>query len=538
MSPRKRKNPNIFVIDGPSPPQKRNVRRSGQRPDVPIGTFLDLELERPAPPLIDAKTQKEPVKAGETEAYSDFISKFEVKRSIIIEEVVRDCFQALPLCGTCQVTAHVHNPFHWTEVWERKFYRRKSLRDLGLVICLGHNGAACPASTPPALTPFVVIYANGIHNVLMSFCQCYGCPNRYVQLLRAKLFPATFDNPKTAFSFAVMKDFHMHTLCSKKSAYDYYAKLVRQTSDIVPASTNDRYRELLRASRIWMDLEASRRCGEAHGITNNLPPFAATRVRSPLCPACPQLGINITEEELAKADPAKPHLVALYLGGDGNFTLSAKKKNVDANDVGLLRGRGFFPDQTHFTNYIRTHEDMKLCHHRFSLSFKLGAAGVDGEGVERTWAEHNQLGGSTKEMNPGHRLDCLEAHFTDWNWKKQRDMIPFLCRRMISARKHLQHCQEYFDNLSVAFGPRVDRWKVQPEYLERTDGSFCSVYRFPDEAVPSQRHAADRLRDEEETALESIAAAIGRAERGDSVSFIQLGIALEECLQFNRHWMN
>ncbi|EJT99553.1 hypothetical protein DACRYDRAFT_55674, partial [Dacryopinax primogenitus] len=218
----------------------------------------------------------------------------------------RDCFQVLPLCSTCQVTAHVHNPFHWTEVWEGKFSRHKSLHNLGLIICLGHNGAACPASTPPALTPFVVLHANGIHNVLWAFCQCYRCPNHYVQLLCTKLFPALFDNPKMAFSFAVMKDFHMHMLCSKKSAYDYYAKLIRQTSDIILASTNDCYQELLHASQISMDLEVSQCCGEAHGITNNLPPFAATQVHSPLCPACPQLSINITKEELAKADPAKP----------------------------------------------------------------------------------------------------------------------------------------------------------------------------------------------------------------------------------------
>ncbi|EJT99552.1 hypothetical protein DACRYDRAFT_41255, partial [Dacryopinax primogenitus] len=60
----------------------------------------------------------------------------------------------------------------------------------------------------------------------------------------------------------------------------------------------------------------------------------------------------------------------------------------------------------------------KQCHYCFSLLLKLGAAGVDGEGVERSWVEHNQLGGSTKEMNLGHCLDCLEAHFTNWNWKK------------------------------------------------------------------------------------------------------------------------
>ncbi|EJU00647.1 hypothetical protein DACRYDRAFT_53864, partial [Dacryopinax primogenitus] len=162
----------------------------------------------------------------------------------------RDCFQAPPLWGSCQVTSHVHNPFHWTEVWQGKFYAHQSLHDLGLLICLRHNSTACPASLRPPSTPFVVIHANGIHNILPGFCQCPRGPNHHIQLLCANLFPATFDNPKTAFSFTIMKDFHLHRLCLKKSTYDYYAKLVRQTSNIILASTNDHYGELLRASQI------------------------------------------------------------------------------------------------------------------------------------------------------------------------------------------------------------------------------------------------------------------------------------------------
>ncbi|KZT56832.1 hypothetical protein CALCODRAFT_435178, partial [Calocera cornea HHB12733] len=267
----------------------------------------------------------------------------------------RECFQPPELCRSCQIEAHVHQPFHWVDVWSGDYFARDSLQNLGLILNIGHCGAACPAAVPYPTIPLVVVHINGVHKMSISFCRCDDGAKRYVQLLRERLFPASYEHPQTAFTFAVLADFHLHTLCSKKSAYDYYAKIVRQTSDVVPSSTSDRYREFLRACRIWMDLEATRRSGQAHGLQRLLPAFAAARIRSPLCPACPQLGINVTVNE---------HLVTLYLGGDGNFSLSSKKKAVDGNDTPLNNGAGFFPEQEHFQNYITTHEDFKLVDYR------------------------------------------------------------------------------------------------------------------------------------------------------------------------------
>ncbi|KZO96486.1 hypothetical protein CALVIDRAFT_481338, partial [Calocera viscosa TUFC12733] len=275
----------------------------------------------------------------------------------------RDCFQPAELCSTCQIDAHASNPFHWIDTWTGAFFGHDSLSKLGLIINLGHDGAVCSASAHLLPVSFVVAHLNGLHTVSICFCTCSDGPARYIQLLRAQLFPVTFDSPKTAFTFAILKDFHLHTLCSKKSAYNYFAKLVRQTSDVMPSSTSDRYRELLRTSRIWMDLEASRRSGQAHGMQQQLPSFAATGIRSPLCPACPQLGINLTSEDLEEADPEKPHLLALYLGGDGNFSLSSKKKPINAKDMPLNNGNGFFPEQKQFEEYILAHEDLPLVSH-------------------------------------------------------------------------------------------------------------------------------------------------------------------------------
>ncbi|KZT50017.1 hypothetical protein CALCODRAFT_420375, partial [Calocera cornea HHB12733] len=272
----------------------------------------------------------------------------------------RDCFRICELCLSCQVDVHIRNPLHWVEIWRGEFFARTSLQQLGLIIYLGHNGNPCPSAPTDDNIAFTVLHSNGVHEVTLSFCRCASARERYLQLIDAKLFPATFENPKTAITFTMLEEYSLDTRCSKKSAFDRAAMAIRQTNEVVPAAASDRYRELLRISRIWMDLTAARRSGEAHELQSHLPKFAADRIRSPLCPACPQLGINLSAEELLNVDSEKLHLYALYVGGDGNFSLSAKKKTVDVNDVALNNGKGFFPVQKHFEQYIQTHEDLQL----------------------------------------------------------------------------------------------------------------------------------------------------------------------------------
>lgn len=58
------------------------------------------------------------------------------------------------------------------------------------------------------------------------------------------------------------------------------------------------------------------------------------------------------------------------------------------------------------------------CQYLFSLYFAIGVGRLDGEEAERFWAEVNQLAGSTKQMNPGHRMDTLDDSINDWNITK------------------------------------------------------------------------------------------------------------------------
>lgn len=58
------------------------------------------------------------------------------------------------------------------------------------------------------------------------------------------------------------------------------------------------------------------------------------------------------------------------------------------------------------------------CRSKFSFNYTRGVGRTDGEGVERRWADSNELAPSTREMGPGSRLDTLDAHFGDSNWRK------------------------------------------------------------------------------------------------------------------------
>lgn len=66
--------------------------------------------------------------------------------------------------------------------------------------------------------------------------------------------------------------------------------------------------------------------------------------------------------------------------------------------------------------HILGHKDD--CQYRFALQYTRGVGLAHGETVEHPWAEGNQTGGSTKEMNAGHRHDSLDAFHNFWNWSK------------------------------------------------------------------------------------------------------------------------
>lgn len=53
------------------------------------------------------------------------------------------------------------------------------------------------------------------------------------------------------------------------------------------------------------------------------------------------------------------HVVQLFLALDGNFKLKKKKKNDDPDDVALMDGLAYFPNEMLFQEYIAKAGDSK-----------------------------------------------------------------------------------------------------------------------------------------------------------------------------------
>jgi hypothetical protein len=64
-----------------------------------------------------------------------------------------------------------------------------------------------------------IIDRSGVHEIGVRWC-CPNAPESDMQLMAAGLFPATFQNPKTAFTFQVLEEFHLDNLeCNNETRY-------------------------------------------------------------------------------------------------------------------------------------------------------------------------------------------------------------------------------------------------------------------------------------------------------------------------------
>jgi hypothetical protein len=82
--------------------------------------------------------------------------------------------------------------------------------------------------------------------------------------------------------------------------------------------------------------------------------------------------------------------------------------------VGLVdKMRGAVP-KMHVKNHIES------CQQQYAFNYLPHSGETYGEIIETAWAENNQVAGSTKEQNDGHRHDTLDDFFNHWNWTKQQ----------------------------------------------------------------------------------------------------------------------
>ncbi|KAF7288964.1 hypothetical protein MIND_01413000 [Mycena indigotica] len=558
-----------------------------------------------------------------------------------------DCFNSPLWCQSCVWKAHQLNPFHHIEMWDgQRFVPR--LYDQPIPIHPGCGGQSCPhtsqASSPPR-TPLTICHESGLQEATIQWCQCpERAAERWEQLLAVRLFPATFKEPRTAFTFGVLKQFQVHALASKKSAYDYIKALCQLTDNEAPDTVEKRYREFLFACRLWRYLALERRTGQAHNFDVHVP-HRRLQSLALRCPACPEVGFNIDAEMIDSAPENEKHKYTLFVSADGNFKLQRKNKRDDLNDIALNGGKAFFGPKAETTAYVKRvpkSEDPRTCSHLkaskmqntakfkncvisgvvaiqcarhgfylpqamidllkgegfaftdFALSYGLGkeaqslhwitltydiwcqyrikllerirtnfpdmlpifekvdgAIGklhilghekkcifefnlnllyfvglLTGELIETGWAEHNLTGGSTREMNDGHRHDVIDGTSDHWNWDKLVRLATSLRNAMRDAKSLERTRRENFEQLDKALRERhpadVPKWNAIYDSRNVGEGGAVFQVQFGKDGPPT--HAAQYMKlIEEEPALSD-----GDARRKGDVLLISLGLEAED----------
>ncbi|KAK7024168.1 hypothetical protein VNI00_016546 [Paramarasmius palmivorus] len=183
--------------------------------------------------------------------------------------------------------------------WTGTFFKRSSLKQLGLVIQLNHHGGDCDKPLP-CHSRFRVLHVNGIHDVNLQFCDCpkkaiHGKLPQYIQLLRRQLYPATLKDGRilTVATFQYLHMLEKLGYTTKASTYDFYRGMERLSDhqglkEKVPKS---RYLPLLAMIRQWRHLKMAARAGGGHS-PEGLDGMAEGALRVP-CPSCPYPGINL-----------------------------------------------------------------------------------------------------------------------------------------------------------------------------------------------------------------------------------------------------
>ncbi|TFY50876.1 hypothetical protein EVJ58_g10849, partial [Rhodofomes roseus] len=281
-----------------------------------------------------------------------------------------DCADLQLYCADCTVRNHSRNPWHRLTQWVKTHFRRTDLKSLGIRIQLGHPpGERCPNPKAAFNNDFVILDLTGIHRVGVDYCDCPNKTQLPIQLMRARLFPATVTNPKTAATYRLLEHFHVLRSQSKTSAYEFYHTLARRTDNIDPEEAKDRYSAFLRMSREWSHLKLLKRGGRGHD-----PSGAAGTAQgecSVECPACPIPGKNLPDTWDETPKPQR-WLYRLFVGLDANFRLKRKKVSSDTVDPGLNKGCAYFVEDKKYKAFLDEFDsklppERSTCHNHDAL---------------------------------------------------------------------------------------------------------------------------------------------------------------------------
>ncbi|KIK34294.1 hypothetical protein CY34DRAFT_98279 [Suillus luteus UH-Slu-Lm8-n1] len=372
------------------------------------------------------------------------------------------------------IKSHRSLPFHKIQLWIGRCFKDVALADQGFIWYLGHSGESCPRyaasnicgreveGLPCDTTPITIVHSSGVFTHNIAWCHCQGSnPQQHLQLLRAGLFPASSTRPKTAFTFEVLDHFLIDALECKTSARSFFEKLTRLTNNAFPDTVPDRYRELMRVSRLWQDLKNRKWFGFGHDVESGPGPGDLAL----FCPSCPQPGINMPlcwEQKW---------LVMRRLVVDGNFTAQHMNMQEPELDICLSDGSGYMVTDTeyqaHLASAMESKERSTCSNHRAVNAANANRSNLRATGVGATACA---------------RHGCFVPHsVVDFQKGERQVFFNLLCDGLIhmnmdySICKAIKHAANAIDTSLVIYDVGC-QWNLH--FTERVDN--CSGLTLPD----------------------------------------------------------
>ncbi|KAK7025347.1 hypothetical protein VNI00_016058 [Paramarasmius palmivorus] len=364
----------------------------------------------------------------------------------------RDCIKPHLYCQSCMVSRHKERPFDRIERWNGKFFQRTSLRDLGLIIQLGHEDGSPCVLRDMARSGFVVVDMDSIQEVSVAYCSCRSeevAGQKWQQLMRRELYPGSIEEPYTAFTFRVLALFHALTLKGKINLYDFYYGLEMRSNGGGCSDIKDRYDSFRRVTRQWQYLKMLKRGGIGNDRNRPLEDIRSGEL-AVRCIACPNPDINLPSDWLNVPDNER-FLYHKFLSLDACFRLKRRAISSEAGDPGLLTGLAYYVEQGPYQKWVKAAPDQKETNDCSSLAAIKQANTKFNRGYATTGCLLCMC--SRHEMcEPNGVVDLNRGEkflLGDYALGSSQKLSSPLLKRVISYDIACQYCKKFFERLRL-----------------------------------------------------------------------------------------